>query len=293
MVRECRPPAREPARSWLARRSTMATSTPANANSPANISPVGPPPAITTACSVSATLRPASRCATPAHHIPRPLRSPAARSPAPACRAPATARRVLPAVRHPRATHTPTQHTRFATPMSAGSWPRWVILRHDPDLAASPPARDMVRVEGSGYLPSPYRPLWTDNDCLYADRGYDHDKYRRLIGSNGVKHRIGRRRVEHGSGLGKHARSSNAPSRYCAGAAPAHSLGDPRRHPRSLPALLPPSSAADDSPADSVRSSFTRPTLAERSPPQAPACGADRPPTAGCRRQSMRSRTVD
>src|ERR1700704_19556 len=28
----------------------MATSTPANANSPANISPVGPPPTITTAC---------------------------------------------------------------------------------------------------------------------------------------------------------------------------------------------------------------------------------------------------
>ncbi len=44
-MRECRPPAREPGRSWLARRSTMATSTPANANSPANISPVGPPPA--------------------------------------------------------------------------------------------------------------------------------------------------------------------------------------------------------------------------------------------------------
>ena len=57
MVRECRPPAREPARSWLARRSTMATSTPANASSPANISPVGPPPAITTAWSVIATLR--------------------------------------------------------------------------------------------------------------------------------------------------------------------------------------------------------------------------------------------
>src|SRR5438477_2651861 len=57
MVRECRPPAREPTRSWLVRRSTMATSMPANANSPANISPVGPPPAITTACSVIATLR--------------------------------------------------------------------------------------------------------------------------------------------------------------------------------------------------------------------------------------------
>jgi transposase len=41
-------------------------------------------------------------------------------------------------------------------------------------------------------------------DCLYADRGYDHDKYRRLICPKGVKHRIGRRGVEHGSGLGKH-----------------------------------------------------------------------------------------
>src|SRR5882724_9251692 len=56
MVRECRPPAREPVSSWLGRRSTMAISTPANANSPANISPVGPAPAITTACSVIDTL---------------------------------------------------------------------------------------------------------------------------------------------------------------------------------------------------------------------------------------------
>jgi hypothetical protein len=52
MVRECRPPEREPSTSWLARRSTIATSTPANASSPANISPVGPPPAITTARSL-------------------------------------------------------------------------------------------------------------------------------------------------------------------------------------------------------------------------------------------------
>ena len=44
MVRECRPPAREPGRSWLARRSTFATSIPASASSPASISPVGPPP---------------------------------------------------------------------------------------------------------------------------------------------------------------------------------------------------------------------------------------------------------
>ena len=60
MVRACRPPAREPARSWLARRSTMATSTPASANSPASISPVGPPPAITTACSAIHHPRPRS-----------------------------------------------------------------------------------------------------------------------------------------------------------------------------------------------------------------------------------------
>src|ERR1700704_4106969 len=51
MVREGRPPAREPARSWLARRSTMATLTSANANSPANISPVGPAPTIKTLAS--------------------------------------------------------------------------------------------------------------------------------------------------------------------------------------------------------------------------------------------------
>src|SRR2546429_6175817 len=54
IVRECRPPARDPASSWPARRSTIATSTPAKTNSPANISPVGPPPAITTACPVNA-----------------------------------------------------------------------------------------------------------------------------------------------------------------------------------------------------------------------------------------------
>ena len=76
MVRECRPPARKPGRSWLARRSTMATSTPAYASSPANISPVGPPPAITTACSVIATLRLASHRSPPTHHIPRQPRRP-------------------------------------------------------------------------------------------------------------------------------------------------------------------------------------------------------------------------
>src|ERR1700761_6075933 len=55
MVRECSPSAREPTSSLLVRLSTMATSTLAKANSPANINPVGPPPAITTECSAGLT----------------------------------------------------------------------------------------------------------------------------------------------------------------------------------------------------------------------------------------------
>src|SRR3954454_565384 len=50
MVGACSPPAREAGSSGLSRRSTMATSTPASASSAASIIPVGPPPAITTAC---------------------------------------------------------------------------------------------------------------------------------------------------------------------------------------------------------------------------------------------------
>src|SRR3954471_9637447 len=55
MVRACRPPERDPATSWLARRSTIIGFTPASASSPASIIPVGPAPAITTACSLIAT----------------------------------------------------------------------------------------------------------------------------------------------------------------------------------------------------------------------------------------------
>src|SRR5262245_52191500 len=76
MVRACKPPAREPASAWLGRRSTMATSIPASASSPASISPVGPPPAITTACSVIAA-RASGDPGSAAHHkgaAPRPGR---------------------------------------------------------------------------------------------------------------------------------------------------------------------------------------------------------------------------
>ncbi|MET9686071.1 IS5 family transposase [Streptomyces coeruleorubidus] len=38
---------------------------------------------------------------------------------------------------------------------------------------------------------------------LYADRGYDFDKYRRLLWKRGIKPMIARRGVAHGSGLGK------------------------------------------------------------------------------------------
>jgi transposase len=38
---------------------------------------------------------------------------------------------------------------------------------------------------------------------LYADRGYDFDKYRRLLWKRGIKPLIARRGGAHGSGLGK------------------------------------------------------------------------------------------
>jgi len=41
-------------------------------------------------------------------------------------------------------------------------------------------------------------------DALYADRGYDHDKYRRLVRGKGIRPHIARRGTPHGSGLGVH-----------------------------------------------------------------------------------------
>lgn len=37
---------------------------------------------------------------------------------------------------------------------------------------------------------------------VYADRGYDHDKYRRAVRAKGIRPHIARRGVSHGSGLG-------------------------------------------------------------------------------------------
>ncbi len=40
------------------------------------------------------------------------------------------------------------------------------------------------------------------SDALLADRGYDHDKYRRLLWARGIRPVIAERGVGHGSGLG-------------------------------------------------------------------------------------------
>jgi transposase len=40
-------------------------------------------------------------------------------------------------------------------------------------------------------------------DRVIADRGYDHDKYRRELWRRGLKPVIARRATEHGSGLGR------------------------------------------------------------------------------------------
>jgi len=40
--------------------------------------------------------------------------------------------------------------------------------------------------------------------CLYADRGYDHDTYRRQVRAEGIRPHIARRGTTHGSGLGVH-----------------------------------------------------------------------------------------
>jgi transposase len=40
-------------------------------------------------------------------------------------------------------------------------------------------------------------------ESLYGDRGYDHDKHRRLLRKRGVRPKIARRGTTHGSGLGR------------------------------------------------------------------------------------------
>jgi transposase len=41
-------------------------------------------------------------------------------------------------------------------------------------------------------------------DGIYADRAYDHDKYRKLVRGKAITPHIARRGQPHGSGLGTH-----------------------------------------------------------------------------------------
>lgn len=80
-----------------------------------------------------------------------------------------------------------TAHRRFTAWTEVGLWRR---LHRDPLPQAVPP------VLGKRGRPR-RRP-----DVVLGGRGDDHDKYRRLAWSIGVKPRIARRGAQHGSGLG-------------------------------------------------------------------------------------------
>src|SRR2546428_10096751 len=75
-VRECSPLERELSSLKLARRSTMRTSVPASVSSAASIIPVGPPPAITTACSDIHHSSFPNVCQETLHHQPEQLGQP-------------------------------------------------------------------------------------------------------------------------------------------------------------------------------------------------------------------------
>jgi Transposase DDE domain len=54
-------------------------------------------------------------------------------------------------------------------------------------------------------------------DAIYADRGYDFDKYRRQLRAKSITPVIARRSTEHGSGLGVHRWGWSSRSRCCTG----------------------------------------------------------------------------
>jgi transposase len=73
-------------------------------------------------------------------------------------------------------------------------------------------------------------------DTVYADRAYDHDKYRKQVRAVGVTPVIARRGTEHGSGLGQYRWVVEQTFALL------HWFrrlrirwGDPRRHPRGIP----------------------------------------------------------
>jgi hypothetical protein len=73
-------------------------------------------------------------------------------------------------------------------------------------------------------------------DQVYADRGYDHDKYRRQVRTKGITPVIARRSTVHGSGLGTYRGVIEQSIALLHSLVPAAAdpLGNPRRHPRGL-----------------------------------------------------------
>lgn len=58
-------------------------------------------------------------------------------------------------------------------------------------------------IDGVGPVPGKRGRPRKHAERVLADRGYDHDKYRRELRKRGVEPVIARRGTEHGSGLGK------------------------------------------------------------------------------------------
>ena len=74
-------------------------------------------------------------------------------------------------------------------------------------------------------------------DALYADRGYDHDKYRKQVREAGIEPVIARRGEQLDSGLGVYRWVVEQGFALLHFPPAPHPMGNPRRHPRSLPPL--------------------------------------------------------
>ncbi|GGY34307.1 hypothetical protein GCM10010299_46040 [Streptomyces tanashiensis] len=85
---------------------------------------------------------------------------------------------------------------RLAEWTDAMVWPRLHEAHRNDVTRLIPLLQTVPSVRGSRGRPR-CRP-----DVVLGDRGYDHDKYRRLVWDLGVKPLIARRGTEHGSGLG-------------------------------------------------------------------------------------------
>ncbi|MFF4796563.1 transposase, partial [Streptomyces sp. NPDC001276] len=95
--------------------------------------------------------------------------------------------RSIPSARH-GIYHAPGAHRRCAGSLTSGN-------RHDV-TQLMPLLDEIPRIRGIRGRPR-HRPR-----RLFADRGYDYDKYRRLLRARGITPKIARKGTAHGSGLG-------------------------------------------------------------------------------------------